>query len=534
MGYYVAIRIASRRLVCVLAASAMLALGLVAHGPAGQAQAAGLDGEGPIRLAGADRYSTSAVIAQKNFTETGKSVFLATGADFPDALSAGPAAGQKKSPVILTAPTGLSASAAAELNRLRPANVYVMGGSSVVSNAVLAAAKAYSPNVVRISGNDRYATAAKTSQRFWATSGTAYIASGSSYADALSGGALAAKNGAPILLTNPSVLVDPTKAELRRLGPSKVVILGGAGAVSEKVAAQIRAAVPGVSVSRVQGADRFATAAAAAKAGWPNSDKAMYAVAWNFPDALAGVAAAAANDAPLLLTNASCMPRSVWDESARLGVMTMGILGGEGVLTITSVSASCDEAGPWPAASATARSYSGVGDAVIKISKPDGAKSIGMATMTHRGTGDFIVDGLDSNNNATGTLRGWTGGDYTGTVLFDPTPDKGTTTQLSITASGPWTISIASVTAAPTYGKTHITGRYDAVFNYSGTSGTAQLSYQGLDNLTIVTMKKVAGRWDWGYLIIDEPGPYNGSKPWPPGPAVVAAYSNAPWSLTIR
>lgn len=524
------------QLFSALAISGLLAAGAVAVGPAESASAAGLGGSGPIRMAGADRYTTSQVISKSNFPTQSEAVFLATGATFPDALAAGPAAGLKASPVLLTASSGLSGSAAQELKRLRPATIYVMGGTGAVSNAVLSAARAYSPNVVRLSGSDRYSTAASTTKKFWSTADTVYIASGANFADALSGGALAAKLKSPILLTSQSGLVSATEAELKRLTPTKVVILGGTGAVSAAAEAQIAAAVPGAAVSRIQGADRLATSAAIAKAGWGSSAKAMYAVAWDFPDALAGVAAAAANDAPLLLTNASCMPQSVWAESQSLGVTTKGILGGQGVLTITSVSASCDEGGPWPAASATARSYSGVGDSVISIAKPDGAASVGMATLTHRGTGDFTVTSLDSNYNATKSdmIAGRTG-DYVGTVIFDPGSTAGVTAQLAIKASGPWTVSIASVKAAPSYAKTKIVGKSDAVFNYSGKAGAVQLSSNVSDGFAVVTLRMISGRWEPGYLIVSqETGHYNGTVQWPAGPAVGIVYSDGPWSANIR
>lgn len=519
-----------------LVVASLVAAGLAVVGPQA-AMADGLTGSGPIRMAGADRYATSQAIAQKNFTTTGKPVFLATGSTYPDALAAGPAAGQQNSPVILTAPTALSPAAAHELVRLKPSVIYVMGGTGAVSSSVAQAAAAYSGAVVRLSGANRFETATSTSKRFWPQSNTVYVASADSFADALSGGALAAKMGAPILLTGQQKLHDATRAELQRLAPTQVVILGGAGAVSENVASQVQAAIPAAALSRLQGADRFGTAAAAAQAGWPSSTKAMYAVAWNFPDALAGVAAAAASDAPLLLTNPSCMPAAAWRESQRLGVTTKGILGGQGVLSITSVSASCDEGGPWPAASASARSYSGVGDAVINITKPDGAQSVGMATFTHRGPGDFIVEGRDSNynpSNGDGFIAGGPGDNYVATVIFDPGNAYGVTARMAITATGPWTVSIASVTAAPTFGKSKVSGRGEAVFNYSGKAGSVQLSNNGAGQFVMVTLKRVSGRWDIGNLIVNQTGHYSGTVLWPAGPTIVAVYSDGPWSAIIR
>lgn len=515
-----------------LAIAAMLSAGAVALLPADPANAAGLNGTGPIRMSGADRYGTSQVISKNNFPTPTKAVFLATGTTFPDALAGGPAAGMMASPVILTAPTALSAVAAQELNRLRPATIYVLGGVGAVSNSVLTSARAYSANVVRLSGIDRFATAAGVSKQFWSTTPTVYVASGADFADALSGGALAAKMHSPILLTASGGLPDATRNELRRLAPSRVVVLGGTGAVSATVASQISGAVPGAAVSRIQGQDRMATSAAVSKAGWGSSSKAMYAVASNFPDALAGVAAAAVNGSPLLLTNAGCMPVSVWNESIRLGVTTKGILGGPGVLSITAASASCSEAAPFPGASATARSYSGYGDSVISISKPDGAASIGMATMTHRGRSNFIVSGLNSAMNWSSSLANEIGS-YAGTVVFDESDWRGTTTKLQITADGPWTISIASVKSAPTFGRQYVSGRGDAVFNYNGVASVATLSHDGVSNF-IVIMDRTDGSGDFNDLIVNVIGRYSGTRIWPRGPAVVSVIADGNWSAAIR
>ncbi|PYI39621.1 hypothetical protein CVS30_02770 [Arthrobacter psychrolactophilus] len=515
-----------------LAISTLVAISAVVVGPVSPANAAGLNGSGPIRMAGADRYSTAQAISKSNFPSQTEAVFLATGTNFPDALSAGPAAGKAASPVLLTASNGLSAAAAQELDRLRPASIYVMGGTGAISNAVVNAAKAYSGNVVRISGADRYATATGTSKLFWPTSETVYVASGASFADALSGGALAAKTGSPILLTAAGGLVDVTKTELRRLAPSQVVVLGGTGAVSDTAYAQIAAAVPGAAISRIQGSDRLGTSAAIAKAGWGTSAKAMYAVAWNFPDALAGVAAAAANGAPLLLTNPGCMPASVWDESSRLGVSTKGILGGQGVLSINAVSAGCTEAYPTPNASASARSYSGHGDDVIEISKPDGANSVAIATLSHRGSSNFIVTTLDAGMNANMYLA-ITNGDYAGTVIFDEYDWLEPTTRLQISADGPWTISIASVRSAPSYGKQHIDGRGDAVFNYTGSAGSAKLNHYGSSHF-IIEMTRLDGSWDPNDLVLVNEGSYSGTRVWPKGPTVTAVLADGTWSASIR
>ncbi|MFP5335824.1 MAG: cell wall-binding repeat-containing protein, partial [Actinomycetes bacterium] len=144
-----------------------------------------------LRYSGESRYTTAAAIAQESFPGPVDSVFLASGTTYPDALSGGPAAARNGSPVLLTRPGALPAETAAELDRLQPRVVYVLGGPGAVSDEVLAQAQQHAPTVTRLAGSNRYVTGTAISRQFWSQAGTVYLASGETYPDALSGGALA-------------------------------------------------------------------------------------------------------------------------------------------------------------------------------------------------------------------------------------------------------------------------------------------------------------------------------------------------------
>jgi len=73
----------------------------------------------------------------------------------------------------------------------------------------------------------------------------AYIATGLNFPDALAGAAVAGSQGAPILLVLPDSIPAATAAELARLQPGRIVILGGAGVVSDGVANAAKAAAGG-------------------------------------------------------------------------------------------------------------------------------------------------------------------------------------------------------------------------------------------------------------------------------------------------
>jgi len=293
------------------------------------------------RLAGPDRYATAAAIASGAFPSGASTVFLTSGQQFPDALSAGPAAAKHNGPVLLTKPRGLPTATVHELQQLHPSTVYVVGGPAAVSDRVLTQADRYAGSVVRLGGKNRYGTGVVTTKRFWSRASTVYLASGADYPDALSGGALAAHKGAPILLSSPTALPRVVGRELTTLAPSQVVLLGGRGALSRAVANQVRNRLPGASVTRLAGSDRYATSAAVAAAGWPGAGQVYFAVGTDFPDALAGVPAAAEHGSPLLLAEQGCLPPEVYDVVHALAPQSEVLLGGSDVLASGAPSAEC-------------------------------------------------------------------------------------------------------------------------------------------------------------------------------------------------
>ena len=97
------------------------------------------------------------------------------------------------------------------------------------------ALRTLAPTVERISGTNRYATAVAVSAQVAPGVPVVYLASGTGFPDALSGAARAGSLGAPLLLTRPTDLPAVVRAELLRLRPDRVVVLGGEGAVSPQV-----------------------------------------------------------------------------------------------------------------------------------------------------------------------------------------------------------------------------------------------------------------------------------------------------------
>jgi Ca2+-binding RTX toxin-like protein len=97
-----------------------------------------------------------------------------------------------------------------------------------------------------VSGDNRYRTAAALSAATYPGGSTsAYIATGELFPDALSAAPVAGINAAPLLLTpKDGPLPVEVRDELVRLGVTKVIILGGPGAVSEAVQNELAELAP--------------------------------------------------------------------------------------------------------------------------------------------------------------------------------------------------------------------------------------------------------------------------------------------------
>lgn len=289
------------------------------------------------RLAGSDRYATSARISALAFSGGARTVYIASGSDFPDALSAASLAGAAGGPLLLVERSAIPAPILSELRRLNPDRIVVAGGSGVVSDSVLTSLRSIAPRVARISGADRYATSRALALDAYSTGGAAvvYLATGEGYADALAAGPAAAAAKAPVLLVqgSRSAIDRTTLTTLRALGTTRIVVVGGTGAVSAGIATSLGA--EGFALTRLAGADRYATAALIAESSFPNASASYLATGSGFADALSGGAAAGARGAPLLTTRQTCV---AVDAHAALNAQdpdTITLLGGFGALLPT-------------------------------------------------------------------------------------------------------------------------------------------------------------------------------------------------------
>lgn len=111
-------------------------------------------------------------------------------------------------------------------------------------------------------------------------------------------------------------------------GRPNVTVLGGTGAISDANASDLGMSVGGT-LTRVAGGDRYATAAAIVASAFPDPGGTVYiATGVNFPDALAGSAAAAADGAPVILVAPDAVPEAAAEQLRRLAPQRVVIVGG--------------------------------------------------------------------------------------------------------------------------------------------------------------------------------------------------------------
>jgi hypothetical protein len=203
------------------------------------------------RLAGTNRYATAIAIA-KEINPHPDYVLSATGMDFPDALGAGAAAASydvagtgRSAVVVLTAGAVIPSDTRAYIDGLnkstKPPQLWAIGGP-----ATIALSKANYAGFT-VAGDDRYQTSLGVADAFFSGVSHVGIATGTTWPDALCGGAMLGALDAPMILTAPASVPVGTGEFLSGNSPwfQDVVIFGGTGAVDSTVASEVGTLISG-------------------------------------------------------------------------------------------------------------------------------------------------------------------------------------------------------------------------------------------------------------------------------------------------
>ncbi|WP_291036643.1 family 43 glycosylhydrolase [Herbiconiux sp.] len=283
------------------------------------------------RIAGADRYEVAVNTSKAGFADGSSTVYVASGAVFPDALSAAPAATVAGAPILLTTTADLPAGVAAEIKRLGATKIVIVGGTATVSANVEAALKKLG-TVARIGGADRYEASRNIAKAAFPDGApTAVLSAGTKFADALSAGAAIDGDGPVILVKGTASTLDAaTKKLLNDLDVKSIAIAGGEASVSAGIqtdAAKIADTI------RLGGADRYEASRSINDHFFTEADHVLLATGLKFSDALAGSAYGPRMDAPLFTVKADCIPAATLAQIEELGATKVTLLGGPASLS---------------------------------------------------------------------------------------------------------------------------------------------------------------------------------------------------------
>lgn len=277
---------------------------------------------------GSGRYETSVRASQAAFPSPGTfgglsvatpaslvdTIVVATGENWPDGLGGGALAGVMHGPLLLTAKGALPPAVAAEVTRLNPKAAIILGGENAVSAAVASQLESLigTGRVSRIAGANRYETASLVASEVIAAQGagydgTAFLATGGNFADALSASAVAAARGWPIYLCPSAGLTKADILSMKAHGVTKMVMLGSMNVVGYGTEARLDSALTTACVGRLKGANRYETCAAIAN--WAVNTKRIFAwsdfaltTGQSFPDGLSASVLQGKLRSPVLLT----------------------------------------------------------------------------------------------------------------------------------------------------------------------------------------------------------------------------------------
>ncbi len=185
------------------------------------------------RLSGASRFGTAAAVARQMPASSKALVVSGMNANLIDAAAASGAAAAAGRPILLTDQSSLPTETRQVLADRGVTSVTVVGGTGAVSDHVVSQLRSAGMSTSRMSGSDRYGTAAAVASGFASVTGTdkVVVAGGANenLIDSMTGGTL----GHATVLTGQSVVPSATSAFVAGRDPSTLFVVGGIGAVGQ-------------------------------------------------------------------------------------------------------------------------------------------------------------------------------------------------------------------------------------------------------------------------------------------------------------
>ena len=188
------------------------------------------------RLGGKDRFDTNSEIVKEFDVKEGTPVVIASGENFPDALSISSVAGAKGYPILLVTNNNLPDNAKHILEAIKPSKAFIIGGTASVSDKNINNIKTITGldnnAIIRLGGKDRFETSLSIAKYFNLEGDTVTFANGDNFPDALSGSALSSLKNAPLVLINNND-VSKQKKYIDNTNYINQIFYGGSGVISD-------------------------------------------------------------------------------------------------------------------------------------------------------------------------------------------------------------------------------------------------------------------------------------------------------------
>lgn len=261
------------------------------------------------QIVGSNRYETAGKVAD-NMGDYSKAI-LVNGDSIADGLSASGLAGKENAPILLVKKDSIPKETLRRLYGVK--KVYIIGKEGAISSRVESSLNQSGISVKRIGGDDRIGTSLEVSREIGSYSKAFLVNGKKGEADAMSVASVAAKEGAPIILTN-----GKDKPTYKKSGV-KYYVVGGTTVMTNSLQTAF-------SAERLSGSNRYATNKVIVKKFYPNTDKLYFAKGDSLVDALTVSPLAKNSGLALVSENSDKSVFSGMDTIVQVGGMSSSIV----------------------------------------------------------------------------------------------------------------------------------------------------------------------------------------------------------------
>ncbi|MDO5689419.1 MAG: S8 family serine peptidase [Tissierellia bacterium] len=263
------------------------------------------------RISGPNRYATAVAISREYFPQGASTVFLTSGISHSDALVMTPLSSLREGPLLLTEDNRLNPETFAEIQRLNPEKIIIVGGERYLPETFREQLSAAGYTVERIHGENRFATSLEIAKAVdeEVDFTEIFLVNGFKDADAISIAGTAGALKQPILLMDGMQLSGELIQWMAEAGIKKVTAIGGNATIPDSVQTQLEEM--GLEFGRFGGANRFGTSLSINRFFYPQAAEVFVANGNGIVDALSAGPIAALYGRPMLLVQRDIVPEGV-------------------------------------------------------------------------------------------------------------------------------------------------------------------------------------------------------------------------------